>query len=368
MVKDMGLTLVVVNFIFLPLSCIAMALRIYIRSTRRTIGADDYLLLAGLVLFAATVTMSTLAAQNGVGEHHPTWGSAEMRDGIMYFTLWQLFYVSSTVPVKASICISLLRITMKPLFRVILLALIVLSCISTLIACIVVWATCRPMAFTWDKTIDGGKCSSLEMTIALSYVVSGVNIVTDWTCAIMPALILWDVQMRRKLKISVCVILGMGAIASTATLVRLKAIPSYRNTTDHLYGICEIAIWSVVEIGFGIIAGSIATLKPLFNKIFGSTTDPNSYANDRTSRPFPGSYRLRDVSKCGLDTTVTARGDNDRSDISEEDTASQRRILRGVTADRSSPEERDIMAGIMVTHHVSVKEGFNSDFGSHTRC
>jgi hypothetical protein len=156
--------------------------------------------------------MSTAAAHNGVGEHHREWGPAEMKDGIMYFSLWQLFYVTSTVPVKASICISLLRITMKRPFRVILWALIVLSCISAIMACSVVWGTCRPMAFTWDKTIEGGKCSSLEMIIALSYVVSGVNIVTDWTCAIMPALILWDVQMRRKLKISVCIILGMGAV------------------------------------------------------------------------------------------------------------------------------------------------------------
>jgi hypothetical protein len=169
-------------------------------------------------------------------------------------------------------------------------------------------------------------------------------------------------------------------------LVRLKAIPSYRNTTDYLCkghsirtnsdtadfclldGICEIAIWSVVEVGLGIIAGSVATLKPLFNKVFGTTTDPNSYQNDHTPRPFPGSYRLRDVSKKGLDTTATAQGDNDRSDISEEDTASQRRILRGITADRSSLEERrGNVAGIIVTHHISVEEGLKTDYESHTK-
>jgi len=120
-------------------------------------------------------------------------------------------------------------------------------------------------------------------------------------------------------------------------------------------GIAEIAIWSVVEIGLGIIAGSVATLKPLFNKIFGSTTDATSYANDPTPRPYPGSYQLHDVSKTGLETTVTGRADNDRSDISEteEDTASQRRILRGTVEERHSPDRHHV-GGIKVTHNISI--------------
>jgi len=353
MLKDMALTLVVVNFIFFPIAAITLGLRVYIRASRRAVGTDDYLLIIGLLLFAITIAMSTTGAFHGLGVHNYGASAAEMRDGVMYFSLWQLFYVASTVPVKASICISLLRITMNRLCRLILWGLIVLSCISTIMACIVVWSTCRPMAFTWDKTIKGGKCSTLEAVIALSYVVSGVNIVTDWTCAVMPAFILWDVQMRKKLKISVCIILGMGAVASTATLIRLKTIPAYRNANDYLYGIAEIAIWSVVEIGLGIIAGSVATLKPLFNKIFGSTTDPNSYANDHPSRPYPGSYRLHEVSKGGLNTTVTIQADHERSDISEDDTASQRRILRGMAEEGQSLEGRHL-DGIRVTHDISI--------------
>ncbi|KAF2495000.1 hypothetical protein BU16DRAFT_562621 [Lophium mytilinum] len=366
MLKQMALTLVVVNGIFLSLACITLGLRVWIRSTRGALGTDDWLLLVGLLLFAVTVAMSTMSAHYGLGVHNYGASAAEMQNGVMYFALWQLFYVTSTVPVKASICISLLRITTKKLFRGILWALIVLSSISTFMACVVVWSTCRPMAATWDKSIKGAKCSSLEMIIALSYLVSGVNVVTDWTCAILPAFILWDIQMRTKLKFSVCVILGMGAAASTATLIRLKAIPSYRNANDYLYGIAEIAIWSTVEIGLGIIAGSVATLKPLFNKVFGSSTDPSSYADGRTPRPYPGSYRLHDVSKnkSAIETTITGRGENDRSDISDEDTASQRRILGRAGAGLSSKQNG---GGITVTRDISVEAGSNADLKSTER-
>ncbi|OCK73497.1 hypothetical protein K432DRAFT_266473, partial [Lepidopterella palustris CBS 459.81] len=250
--KDMALPLVVVNFVLLALSYLTLTLRCY-------------------VLFTITVIMSTLGAYHGLGVHNYGAPIAEMRDGIMWFAFWQIFYVTSTVPVKASICVTLLRITPELLYKRILWALMVASIISTIIACIVVFTTCRPMAFTWDRTIPGGKCNSLEMIIAMSYLVSGINIITDWTCAIMPALIIWSIQLRRKLKVSISIILGMGALASTATLIRLKTIPAYRNTNDYLYGIAEIAIWSAVEIGLGIIAGSAAALKPLFSKILGST-------------------------------------------------------------------------------------------------
>lgn len=103
-----------------------------------------------------------------------------------------------------------MRISPNKKHHWVLWGLIAASVVSTFIACVVVFTTCRPMAFTWDKTIPGGKCSSLEMIIALSYVVSAVNIVTDWSCALMPVLILWNLQMRRRVKATVCVLLSMG--------------------------------------------------------------------------------------------------------------------------------------------------------------
>jgi hypothetical protein len=130
------------------------------------------------------------------------------------------------------------------------------------------------------------------------------------------------------------------------------------NTCVFVDGLAEIALWSVVEVGLGIIAGSAATLKPLFRRFFGSTTDSSSYSHDHNSRPYPGSYRLRDISKHGLETTIIGGEENDRSDIGDEDTASQRRILRNIATERQSPErhsqERHNLEGIKVTYDINV--------------
>jgi hypothetical protein len=52
--------------------------------------------------------------------------------------------------------------------------------------------------------------------------------------------------------------------ASTATLVRIKYLRFYDKPTDnYLFNIAHIAIWSMAEAGLGLIAGSLATLRPL---------------------------------------------------------------------------------------------------------
>lgn len=54
---------------------------------------------------------------------------------------------------------------------------------------------------------------------------------------------------------------------STATIIRLpytKSLEGYKG--DFLYRTTDFAIWSTVEVGLGIAAGSIATLRPLMKQ------------------------------------------------------------------------------------------------------
>ncbi|KAF4303603.1 hypothetical protein GTA08_BOTSDO09534 [Botryosphaeria dothidea] len=337
--KDNALTLVVVGWTFFGVATITLALRFYVRACiRRYISIDDWLMLFGLALFIVEVLAGTLGAINGVGMHMQDVNPANMKSALFYFALWQIFYVTSTVPIKASICISLIRIAVRPIYKRILWVLIGASIVSTIVALVVVFTMCRPMACTWDRTIEGCQCGTLENVITLSYVVSAVNIVTDWTCAIMPIFVLWDIQLKPRVKLVACGVLGMGVLASTATLVRLKTIPSYRNQADYFYGVAEVAIWSMPEIGLGIIAGSAATLKPLFSTLLGSSKggSGNSY-EDKSGRSGTGksggrkmskSFQLNTFARYGVQTTVMGdegRGGHERD--SEEDTISQKGLI-----------------------------------------
>ncbi len=73
------------------------------------------------------------------------------------------------------------------------------------------------------------------MTVVnIGYAWTAVGIITDWTCAILPFFIVRKLQMSRNTKTSVMVILGLGAVASAATIVRAPYLQYYLVETDRL--------------------------------------------------------------------------------------------------------------------------------------
>ncbi|MBE3046129.1 hypothetical protein IMZ48_27045 [Candidatus Bathyarchaeota archaeon] len=123
---------------------------------------------------------------------------------------WQIFYVSGSVFIKASICTQLCRITTNRRHVIFLWLLIALSVIITVIAIGAVLFRCRPVAASWNPEL--GTCVDQTIIIILTYVVSGMNLVTDWAVAIMPIFILWNIQMRKTLKRMAGVVMGVGAL------------------------------------------------------------------------------------------------------------------------------------------------------------
>lgn len=88
--------------------------------------------------------------------------------------------------------------------------IIVMTCITSLIGFVGVLTACRPVSANWEP--GTGVCASTDVITNLSYLVSASSIVTDWACAIVPIFILWSTQMRFRTKISVAIILTLGAM------------------------------------------------------------------------------------------------------------------------------------------------------------
>lgn len=137
---------------------------------------------------------------------------------MQWFMFYQLFYVASTVPIKSAICVALLRITNVRIHRVILYSIIGLSLIAALTTDIAVLAQCKPIAATWNPAL--GKCAPPSVITGVSYFISASAILTDWACAILPAFILWDVQMRLRVKASVAIVLALGVVYASNSLHR----------------------------------------------------------------------------------------------------------------------------------------------------
>lgn len=349
-----GLALLLVSVVLLPVSWFVVALRMWVRYRIRSVGFDDYLMLVGLVLFTAACQATITGSMNGVGASPDRITEHYEQRGRMWFMLFQLFYVLSTVPIKASICVALIRVTPRKLYRWILYTVMALTAVAAVVTDVAVLAWCKPVAATWDPS--AGKCAAGSVITNVSYFISAVSILTDWTCAILPAIILWDVQLQFRIKLPVMIILGLGFVASAATLVRLRYLVVYNRPDKYLLNVAHIAIWSIAESGLGLIAGSMATLRPLLKYMpcLGSVS-PSRRAMSQSRRNGVRPQSTRPPKKAlpyrgdsVTETTCEGAGRDTWERLSEAE--SQRNTTGSEAADHANPA---LKGGITVTTDIS---------------
>lgn len=114
------------------------------------------------------------------------------------------------MPIKCSICVTLLRIaTARRPYELFLYGLVGLVVISAIIFNVAVGNLCKPIEALWGE--KQGICNP-SLNSSVSFFFSAVAIVTDWSLAIVPGFLLWNVQMKGRVKISVALILGLAAL------------------------------------------------------------------------------------------------------------------------------------------------------------
>lgn len=200
-------------FILTVPAYIALFLRVYIRLSRKTWGADDWCLVPSALLFLGCIITSIAGAIRGVGVSDALLSPQEQMDGAMWWTLFTVFYCSGIMPIKLSIGFTILRIAEgRKYYEWALYVIMASFSIVTVTVVLFVMFQCRPFAANWDKSIPGATCVSATHTTKTSYALSSTNIITDWACAIIPIPLLWNTQMHRRYKFIVAGLLGLGVV------------------------------------------------------------------------------------------------------------------------------------------------------------
>ncbi|OHW98901.1 hypothetical protein CSPAE12_02410 [Colletotrichum incanum] len=264
-----GLSLFVVSIVGGIVSLLVVGLRSFHRIKARNFSLDDSLMLGGLVIYLVDVVLACIGALSGLGTRNADLNQRMMVDSMKYLMIWMMLYVVALCLVKASICITTLRIaTTMPKLRIavyVLLGLTIASFITTFVGILLL---CRPVEANWDASIlaEGrGQCSSVTSMLGLSYTSTASTIATDLACAVLPAIILWQTQMKLSTKIMVSTVLSFGSFASICTMIRTPYIDNYKRPLDDLaFHIANIPLWSNVETAVGLIAGSLPALRQFF--------------------------------------------------------------------------------------------------------
>lgn len=254
----------------------------------------------------------------------------------------------------------------------------------------------------------------MKIIVIMTYIYSGFAALCDFTVGLLPIFLVRKLHMKRQTKIAVMGILGMACMyvylflisgfpyyfqitdkgfhsASSAVIVRIPFVKTFydrdflctsllprmanqdMNKTNQISLILDatyqIAIWSNVEAGLGITAGSLATLRPLLRLWTGSHSDPyysSGFPGGRSrsasrplggaeNRPFPlgsldesGQSRLRPDKLAVTVTTIQSQRDPDDTYSTSPSNSEER-----LTIDRPSPRLPDLGLGIHRTFEVT---------------
>lgn len=250
-IPDRGPELIGVNISFLATAIIANVLRCIVRVKMvKAFGVDDWLMVASTVsddwtnaifagtdypqlFFIAYAASSTIGAYYGTGRHHRDLEQWQIETARNCWFYCYLFYCWSMILSKISIGFFLLRISVKRIHTWIIYAAMFVSTVSCLALFFVTLFQCNPIRYFWEKSLENGTCINDNVIVALGFLYSVFGIIADFTFALLPAFLVWNLQLKKSTKIALIPLLTMGCVASAAVIARLPFLPKL-NSSDFL--------------------------------------------------------------------------------------------------------------------------------------
>ncbi|KAJ0116871.1 hypothetical protein J7T55_010022 [Diaporthe amygdali] len=271
-------------------SIIVISLRVYMRlgfstASRRACGLDDILALFGTLPFISAVVFAVYATRYGLGARDIELPSPlyQVR-AAEYVIYWKVLYLVSSNITKCAVGFTCMRLDSRRRFTI-------------------------PISISMSIVETLGK-------ITVNYIIFIVQLATDWIFATIPFFIVAGMQMRRRQKVSVICVLGLGILASISACIRVPFL-KYYDTTEYpenfLYHLGIINICSNIECGLGVIGCSLHPLHRIFN--FGCDTSPGiqyGYSDEHA----------------GVYYATASRASRGRELEADDDTSSLRGIIR----------------------------------------
>ncbi|KAK1970012.1 hypothetical protein LY78DRAFT_628741 [Colletotrichum sublineola] len=332
--QGLALAIVVTGLIFVTLTTVVVALRCWIRFRANNIGWDDYAMVAGYAVNILHTSVVIRGSFTGVGSRDAVLSSAVRMEGLRSLLIWQASYSAGLCFIKASISITLIRITTQGFYHHVLKGLLVLCSVVSTISIIVVLNQCHPLERFWNKGVPGTCMAPIGVTV-MSYISSAVNVLTDISVATIPIFLLRHVQMRSQLKFYIRMLFGMGLAAGIASIIRLGFTDAFMERTDFLYDTGKVILCTILECSLGIIAGSLPILRTFFARLAKDySTDAETGYSSRL-KDFHTGHRQSNVRKTAgytVNTYVNITGAGNESDSNSSEVAHAKK--KSVTSGR----------------------------------
>lgn len=255
-----------VCYAFAAVALVSALLRFYVRlRIVKSFGVDDYFMLVSLISFLLFVASSLIGIHFGAGRHLLAISNYGREKAIMCWWFCYLWYCLAMTATKVSIGYFLLRVVVRRTHLWIIYSVMGLNILSGIAFFFITLFQCTPVSKFWNRD-QPGKCLGMDAVISITYVYGACSIICDFTCTLLPIFIIWGLNMDKRSKVALMPVMALACVASSATVVRFAYCKDAKDP-DFLYATINIVIWSTIEQGLAVTAGSLATLRPLLRSL-----------------------------------------------------------------------------------------------------
>ncbi|KAK1848968.1 integral membrane protein [Colletotrichum chrysophilum] len=283
--EDIGPASVATAAVLTALMIITTSARIWVRAANRKLGWDDWTILiasgVSIVRFAFVVKQQ----QYGNGRHRVYLSDYDYMMINMYGWWGQILLFLAVAFLKVSICLLILRIKDTKVLKILLYTIMGGVLVSNFGVVIILVAECQPAGFWRGKS---AKCWPTQIRIYSIWATIAFSVLTDLICSLLPLAVVWNVNMPRRTKVSVCFLMGLGLAATGFGIARAASLGI--TTTDLSWAYCIAGIWSNLELFLGIIAANLALSRSIWVHFFGSNDSHAIPGSTGRSNPTESGY------------------------------------------------------------------------------
>ncbi|KAL8739161.1 MAG: hypothetical protein Q9181_000190 [Wetmoreana brouardii] len=234
-----------VNGVFLGLGLILVVLRVYVRTkVSKAFGWDDTFIILALATAFVAMGMEAASIHYGIGEHSIYIEPAHAIQAAKWSRIGQMPWVLSTMLTKISISIFLYRIfALNKKSKRALYPINILNLIGNLASFTTILSQCSPPDKLWEPNIPGS-CWNPKTQLDIGVFQGAVSAFCDFALAFLPVVLLWNVQIKKHVKIGICILMGLGFFTGICAIVRTVLL-AHESPVDVSYTMVTLTVWAM---------------------------------------------------------------------------------------------------------------------------
>jgi hypothetical protein len=168
------------------------------------------------VAYTVATGLTIYCVYSGLGRLTEDLNAWQASEAMKYYIIWILVYVNALATVKSSICITIMRIaSMNKNLRYAVYSLLAVTWASYLITFVGTLLYCRPVSAIWTPSLIAsgkGSCAPVETFIIIAHTATVSTILTDLGLVVVPAVMLWNTQMKKQQKLQAFGLLSFASV------------------------------------------------------------------------------------------------------------------------------------------------------------